>query len=418
MMSQDFLNLDGLVIKSIDNQIDQIKVKAQIADEKPEYCAECKCKMVAKGKRSTVFQDIPNGLTQLSISITRNRYVCPKCGKESFATLPILNERRKCTERLVQLIKDKSLIIPFFELSKYSGVDTSLIKSIALEYAKELEETVKFKTPEIMCINRMLIGDEIHYVITNIEKKCMFNIVSASSDMAFKKYLKGLDNRRTVEWVFEDLLLPLREVLHQAFPNCKSVIHKNKVIEGLLKNIKNECYLRQIMFDSRRKDLTLRLIKILTHKRNHDLTQTDKRDLADAASIAPEFKNIFRLKEDLLQIYEQEDGITARFALSLWVEGIPKNLNLLRNFGNVLNRSLIEVINYWSVPECLQQSYADTYDSLKEIMSYVSHTHNYRIVRARLLYDDTARNITAVDSVRYGRIEYGASLNILQQRIG
>lgn len=417
-MPQNFLELEGLLLQSVDHFDDRIEVKAELAGGVAPPCRCCNRALMPKGKRTSLFYDLPIGFKHLKIFIKRERFICTHCGIEQFATLPILNERRKCTERLLNIIRIKCLTIPFFDLAGYIGIDSAVIKSIALEYTKHLENTVKFQTPKILSINRMVVGDEDRYVITNIEKKTLFNILEAENDSTLKRYLKSLSNRKDVEWVFEDLRMPLREVLHYAFPKSCSVVHKQTVISAINRTIQNECYLRQIILDNKRKDLCKRFIKIATSKVAKELTQTDKRDLADAYAVTPELRFLFELKDELLSIYNYEDAATAKFSLSMWVANIPHSLVVLTSLSKQIQRSMIEIINYWHVPEEVRVNYMECYVHLKHIVSYVRHANNYWKIRARLLYDETARSMNREESVIYGQIEYGASLNWLKERIG
>lgn len=415
-MQQDLLSFLGVEIQNI--HTDNNHVLAQgVINSSSMLCPICGEKMKRSGKRTTTYLDIPMGLKHVSLDIVRPRYVCGNCDHVCLGGSPDLDEKRKCTTRLVETIKTKCLAIPFSDLCVYTGLEVSAIKSIAIECAKELEDKIKFVTPTVMAINKVIIADQTRYVITNVEKGSLFNVLDAKLDSKLKKYLSSLSAKKDVSWVFEDIGMPFREVLHSSFPNCTAIVHKQKVIELLNDCLAKECYLRQIILDSKQKGLTDKIIRILTRKSRATLTASDRKDLAEIKKICPELASSFSLKEDFLAFYELEDAVSAKFAMSMWCEALPHSLALFTHFCDNIKSSLIEIIAYWSAPKEILDAYLDCYDGLREVSSYVGNTNNYRIVRARLLYDEEARNVNRVDSVVGGVIEYGASIKKLRERI-
>lgn len=415
-MTQDFLSYSGVEVQEMDTEGCHITIKGFVKNKALD-CPICGTGMKRSGKRTVMYHDLPIGLKHITLTIVHPKYTCQNCGHVTVLSSPDFDDKRKCTLRLIETIKRKSLSIAFCDLCEYTGVEMSLIKSIALENAKELEGTVKFVTPTVMAINKVAIADETRYVITNVEKKSLFAILDAKLDSNLKKYLSSLPDRKEVTWVFEDLKMPLREVLYSAFPNCRAIVHKKNTIELLNDCLEKECYLRQILLDSKQKGLTNKIIKILTKKNKGTLTASDRKDLAEVKKICPELANSFNLKEDFLACYEIEDVPSAKFEMSMWCDSLPHNLALLTHFSEIIKNSLIEIMAYWSAPSEIIDAYLDCYDELRAISNYVGNTNNYRVVRARLLYDEDARNLNRVDRVVGGVVEYGSSLERLRERI-
>lgn len=416
-MPQNFLCLECVEIRDVD--IGECSILAHgYVGEKMGKCPICGRENLKKGRRASKYHDVPMGLKTVQVNIVRTKYTCLDCGWKYIADhTNEFDEKRKCTIRLVETIKKRCLAIPFGDLADYTGLDIATIKSIAFEYTKKIEDTVKFETPKVMAINKLMIADQTRYVISNVEKGSLFNVLDAKLDSTLKNYLKKLPARKEVKWVFEDLKIPLRELLYDSFPSCKAVVHQKKVEELLYECLAKECYLRQIILDSKQKGLTEKIVKVLTVKKKSNLTASDKKDLAELAKTCPALANCFNYKEDFLAIYGIRNQTSAKFAMGLWCETIPQELALITHFSQIVRNSLIEIMAYWEVPKSIKQAYLDCYDGLREICSYVGNTDNYRIVRARLLYDEDARQSNMIESVVGGTLEYGASIQKLRERI-
>lgn len=416
-MINQFLNLKGVEVTKVESSGDAITASIVLSCQGESNCPKCKTRMVKDGKRNFKYLDVPMGLQHVYLSVERVKCVCPKCKETLYCPSDFIDEKRKATVRLVEIIQHKCLSIPFCELEMYTGLDVSIIRSIAQEYIKELESTVYFCTPSIIGINRLTIADETRYVLTNVEKKAIFAIIDSKLDVTLKNFLKGLPSRKGVTWVYQDLHLPLRELLHTAFPNSRSVVHKRKVIELLNECMLKECQLRQIMLNSSKSNLSDRVGKIFTKKRRAELNSIDKRDLQEVAKLIPSLYKAYNFREDFLSIYEQDDAKSAKLSMLLWAEEIPPELALLTHFAQMVKSCLIEIIAYWDAPESTNQDYLDCYDGLREVSNYIGNTTNYNIVRARMLYNEEARGVTAVESVVNGRVEYGASISVLRNKI-
>ena len=67
--------------------------------------------------------------------------------------LTFLDERRRATKRLVDVIRERCLGMTFHSLAEQTGLAVNTIKNVAQDLIADLERTVHYETPVIMGID-------------------------------------------------------------------------------------------------------------------------------------------------------------------------------------------------------------------------------------------------------------------------
>ena len=69
--------------------------------------------------------------------------------------LSFLDDKRRATKRLVDVIRQQCLSTTFRALAEQTGVAVNTVKNIAHDLIDELERTVRYETPVIMGIDEV-----------------------------------------------------------------------------------------------------------------------------------------------------------------------------------------------------------------------------------------------------------------------
>ena len=151
----DLLNLPG--IKPVDMYKDS---KALIIVAVPEsvevpICVDCNRPMHKHGTRKNKFSDTPLYMEPVRLEIQRPRFRCESCGKMAMPELSFLDDKRRATKRLVDVIRQQCLSTTFRALAEQTGVAVNTVKNIAHDLIDELERTVRYETPVIMGIDEV-----------------------------------------------------------------------------------------------------------------------------------------------------------------------------------------------------------------------------------------------------------------------
>jgi transposase len=107
------------------------------------------------GTRKNKFMDTPLYMEPVRLEVQRPRFRCESCGKMSMPELSFLDDKRRATKRLVDVIRQQCLGTTFHALAEQTGVAVNTVKNIAHDLIEELSQTVRYETPVIMGIDEV-----------------------------------------------------------------------------------------------------------------------------------------------------------------------------------------------------------------------------------------------------------------------
>lgn len=94
-------------------------------------CSHCGAVDFQKfGNKAYTFKDIPIHGKPVDILLHRKRYRCKSCRGTFFAYIEDLNDKRRCTNRLISYVKEESEVRSFVSIAKSVGVGETTIRDI------------------------------------------------------------------------------------------------------------------------------------------------------------------------------------------------------------------------------------------------------------------------------------------------
>lgn len=227
----DLLNLPG--IKPVDMYKEsKALIIVAVADEVcAPMCPDCKIPMHKHGTRKNKFSDTPLYMEPVRLEVQRPRFRCESCGKMAMPELSFLDDKRRATKRLVDVIRQQCLGTTFRALADQTGVAVNTVKNIAHDLIDELEQTVCYETPVIMGIDEVNLAGGYRCVITNLATNNVFEMLEQRTQDHLKPFFKELPNREKVEWVCTDMWRPFKRSFAEFLPNAKLVIDKFHVVK-------------------------------------------------------------------------------------------------------------------------------------------------------------------------------------------
>ena len=390
----DFLQLRSLNTLEVVGDDDRYVVKAE-GVEQLTTCPLCKVgRLHGHGSQEQSFQDTPTHGKPVVVFIQRRRYRCTGCGKTLFEPVGDFDGKRQATARLVRYIRKESFTKTFAALAREVDLDEKTIRHVFDDFIEEFETKVRFRTPRILGIDELKIIGQYRAMITNIERKTVFDLRPSRAKADLLPYFRSLRDKDTIEWVAMDMYHVYKQVVRATLPQARIVVDRfhiqrmaNDALEKLRKRIRKDLPARQ--------RLKLKDERFLLLKRQHDLKGADMARALEWFRQFPQLGEAHALKEGFLSLWDQKSRPDAETACAKWLGNIPSELTAtFKDLTTAVHNWHDEIFAYFEQP--ITNAYTESVNRLAKDMNRMGRGYSFEVIRARMLYDEKARKDGAV----------------------
>lgn len=321
-MSQDnyiskLVNLKGFCVKKINENNNSIKIYGKMK-VKSHKCPNC-------GKRTTKIhdyrkqkiKDISAFGSNVTIVLSKRRYVCPCCNKKFYEKIQFLGKYQRMTKRLIYSIITKLRDeISFTHVSKETNLSVSTVIRVfdTVNYTKP-------NMPEVIGIDEFKGNtgkDKYQCIITDIKNNKVIDILPTRFEHDLVDYFKSC-NRENTKYFVSDMWTTYSNIAKIFFKNATYVIDKYH-------------FVRQVSwaFESIRKDVQKRFIsekrkyfkrsRKLLLKKYKNLKEVDKQAVMVMLNSSEKLYKAYILKEDFYEIMNSQSKKEAKKRIANWIE--------------------------------------------------------------------------------------------------
>lgn len=390
----DFLQLRSLKTLEVVSDDERYAVKAEGLAQLAA-CPLCKTgRLHGHGSQEQSFQDTPTHGKPVVVFIQRRRYRCLSCNKTLFEPVADLDSKRQATARLVRYIREQSFTKTFAALAREVDLDEKTIRHVFDDFIEEFEAKVRFRTPRILGIDELKIIGQYRAMITNIERKTVFDLRPTRAKADLLPYFRSLRDKDTIEWVAMDMYHVYKQVVRATLPQARIVVDRfhiqrmaNDALEKLRKRIRKDLPARQ--------RLKLKDERFLLLKRQHDLKGTDMERALEWFRQFPQLGEAHALKEGFLSIWDHKSRPEAETACATWLGNIPLELAAtFKDLTTAVHNWHDEIFAYFEQP--ITNAYTESVNRLAKDMNRMGRGYSFEVIRARMLYNEKARKDGAV----------------------
>lgn len=410
----DLLNLPG--IKPVDmHKESKALIIVAIADEvEAPMCDVCNISMHKHGTRKNKFSDTPLYMEPVRLEIHRPRFRCEKCGKMSMPELNFLDDKRRATKRLVDVIRQQCLGTTFRSLADQTGVAVNTVKNIAHDLIEELEQTVKYETPVIMGIDEVNLAGGYRCVITNLATNNIFEMLEHRTQNHLKPFFKNLPEREKVEWVCTDMWRPFKRSFANYLPNARLVIDKFHVVKMASEALEQIRKKYQSELSKEDRINVKKSIRWLTLKRPMNLSDAEHKALELVREQIPDLALAYDIKESFFSIYDEPDKENAQEAFEAWKNSLPATgMTPFNSLIKTVHNHYEDIFAYWDAPFPITNAYTEGLNGLIKMSNRLGRGYSYEIIRAKTLYSAEARKVGSGIRSDRGKVEYGPHIPTL-----
>lgn len=414
----DLLNLPGIRPVDMYKQSKSLIIVAEMGSVEVPRCRACDIPMHKHGTRTNKFMDTPLYMEPVRLEVHRPRFRCELCGKIAMPELSFLDDKRRATKRLVDVIRQQCLSMTFRALAEQTGVAVNTVKNIAHDLIEELSQTVRYETPVIMGIDEVNLAGGYRCVITNLATNNVFDMLEHRTQEHLKPFFKSLPDGDKVEWVCTDMWRPFKRSFAQYLPNAKLVIDKFHVVKMASEALEAERKKYQAQLSKEERIYVKKSIRWLTLKRPDNLSPTEEEALAIVRQAIPELAVAYDFKEAFFCIYDEPDKQSAQHAFEAWENSLPEQgLEEFRRLAKTVHNHYDDIFAYWDAPFPITNAYTEGLNGLIKMANRLGRGYSYDIIRAKTLYSKEARKVGRGIRIGHGKVEYGPHIPTLLKQV-
>ena len=336
--------------------------------------------------RRRTIPDSPVRGKQVTILLSSRNYKCDDCQMNIQIEVPDLMRYSKMTKRLAIYIIRACMYKNHSEISRETGVSESTVSEIFTKFVESNGRLLTRKTPRVLGMGEVMMGRVTRCLLTDIENKKPFDIVSRCTRASITEYLRDLKNSNRVEIVTMPLHAPFRDAVKSALPHAKILLDKfyfqskaNEAIKSFLAETR-----KPLRAAERRK---LMRDPFLLLRRASKLTDDDKAKLALWKSEWSELAEIYDLKEEYFEIWNLSDRDAAAAQYEEWKNKMSSTAReAYQSVTQLIGNWYEEVFNFFDYR--VTNSYTGSCRVLLNMMQSEGRSYDYETLRIKFLYQN------------------------------
>ena len=316
-------------------------------------CPDCKSRDFKKrGTVTRQFKTLPIGKKEVFIELAVQRIECLHCQKVRQVKLDFAKENCSYTHSFERYAVDLCRLLPISDVAKLLKVSWGTIKDIEKDYLKKHFDKPKLKHLKRIAIDEIYLGKKTKYLtlVMDLVTGAVVYIGDGKGSDALKSFWKKLRiSKAKIEAVAMDMGKAYIKAVKENLPGIPVVFDHFHVIK--LYNEKLTKLRRDLQRDAEESDkdvlkgtrwlLLKSSKKLCTAKEEHEKLKNALR-LNEPLSIA------YYLKDDLGQIWKQNDKEEAAFLLWEWAKkSFVSGVKMLEKFGKMLVKHMDKILAYY-----------------------------------------------------------------------
>lgn len=257
--------------------------------------------------RKRIVKHIKISNRQVYLEFNHRRYKCNNCGKNIPENYSFVSKNYHISNEVVNnVFSDLKRQINFKEISINNGISyVSVIRYLQfMNIFKQVREL-----PEYIGIDEFkgnVGGNKFQVSITDLKTHKVVDIIAARTENDICNYLNKIINKDKVKLVTIDLSMFFKRIILDNFKNAKIVadkFHYTRLICWGLDKVRKRIQQKV----SREKRIYFKRSKYILHKRNSDLSLTERKQLDVMLDYSEDLRWAYSIKEGLYEVNDEKD---------------------------------------------------------------------------------------------------------------
>jgi transposase len=320
-------------------------------------CAACGSENVwRQGVVVRRFRTVPIGNKPVELEARIPRLACHDCGVVRQAAIGFAEPRRTYTKAFERYVLDLSRHMTIKDVACHLGVSWDVVKEIQRKYLRRWFSKPRLKHVKQIAIDEISTGKGHKYVtiVMNLETGAVLHVGQGKGGDALTSFWRRLRaSHARVEAVATDMSPAYIDAVTTHLPGATLVFdrfHVIKLYNEKLSDLRRDLH-RQLA-DTMQKDV-LKGVRWLLLKRpeNLDASRREPQRLREALRLNEPLAVAYHLKEELNEIWEQDDQETAHALLMDWiVYAESTGVHMLQKFAKTLRFHAFGILAWYDYP--------------------------------------------------------------------
>ena len=320
-------------------------------------CPECgSAEVIGRGKRWRRFRTVPVGRKRVYVALAVPRVECRVCGAVRQVKIGFAEGRLSYTRSFERYALELSRSMTIKDVADHLGVSWDVIKEIQKRHLKRRFDKPKLKHLKQIAIDEISTGKGHRYmtIVMDLQSGAIVHVGEGKGGDALRDFWRRL--RRSgakIEAVATDMSPAYIEAVVTHLPEATLVFDRFHVIKLYNEKLSN---LRRSLFRELTDMMQKKALKgvrwlLLKRPENLDPSRKEPERLQEALRLNQPLAIAYFLKEELGEIWEQEDEQTAAALLMEWIAYAESTgIQMLRQFAKTLRLHARGILAWYDHP--------------------------------------------------------------------
>lgn len=317
-------------------------------------CSACGSSRVApRGTVTRCLQTVPIGKKRVAIEVLIHRLACATCGVIRQEHLRFADERRSYTHAFERYVVELSKRMTIQDVAIYAQTSWDIVKDIQKRYLRRRFGKPRLKHLQYISIDEINIGHghQFFTIVMDLAEGVVVFVGDGKSAESLAPFWARLQRHKVqIVAVAQDMSPAYLAAVQTNLPQAEIVFdhfHVIKLFNEKLSNLRRQLF-NQLTEVEHKKVLKGTRWLLLKNPENLDASKNEKERLAEALRLNQPLATAYYLKEDLRQIWRQEDEYRAAQVLEDWIaRARASGIQMLKKFANTLASLRSGILAYY-----------------------------------------------------------------------
>ena len=324
--------------------------------EAPSSCHRCpKCgrgDVIHRGTFDRTVHAPPIGTCRTQLFIKAPRLECRRCQQVLNAAIPKVVPHCQYTESFARLVIDLRKMMTIHDVARYLGVSETMIRSIDKKYLQQNFGKPRLRDLKIIAIDEIYVGRRHQFltIVINWETGAIVFVGNGKGETSLKPFWKRVySSHAKIQAVATDMSSAYYAAVLKNLPKAKHVFDRFHIIK-LMNDKLTELRRRMHAEAEAMAKPVLKGIRWLLLKREEHLNdaKNEKARLKQALELNQPLMTAYYLKEELGQLWQQPNKITAERFLKNWCNHATESgIKVLQTMAKTLQAHRSGVLNWY-----------------------------------------------------------------------
>jgi transposase len=320
-------------------------------------CPECGSDdVIGRGQTVRIFRSLPIGDSPTFISLPVPRVECRRCNVVRQVKVSFAEPRRTYTRAFARYALALSQMMTIKDAALRLGVSWDVVKEIQKKYLTKKYAKPKLRHLRQIAIDEISVGKGHKYItiVMDLGSGAVVHVGKGKGGDALLPFWKRLRRSRAkIEAVATDMSLAYISAVTTHLPEAALIFDRFHVIKLYNEKLTG---LRRAMYRELEDTMEKNVLKgtrwlLLKRPENLDASRKEPERLEEALKLNKPLAMAYYLKEELSELWEQDDRESAEALLMEWITFAESSgIRMLKDFAKTLRCHAFGILGWYDYP--------------------------------------------------------------------